>query len=154
MHEWIGSVLAQIMACRLFDAKPLFKPMLGFCFCQMDPWGQTFNQNTKLFIHENASENVVCEMAAILSRGGWVSSYIQVLIQVFQTTSPPREVASWESCCFPYLWLFYSTHSWHMGVSNVIGTKRNIVCWRHDMETLSALFGYLCWKSACPQKGW
>ena len=28
-----------------------------------------FNQNTKLFIHENASENIVCEMAAILSRG-------------------------------------------------------------------------------------
>ena len=26
------------------------------------------NQNTKLFIHENASENVVCEKAAILSR--------------------------------------------------------------------------------------
>ena len=27
-----------------------------------------FNQNTKLFIHENASEKIVCEMAAILSR--------------------------------------------------------------------------------------
>ena len=26
-------------------------------------------QNTKIFIHENAFENVVCEMAAILSRG-------------------------------------------------------------------------------------
>ena len=29
-----------------------------------------FNQNTNLFIHENASENIACEMAAILSRGG------------------------------------------------------------------------------------
>ena len=28
-----------------------------------------FNQNTKLFIHENTSENIVCQMAAILSRG-------------------------------------------------------------------------------------
>ena len=27
------------------------------------------NQNTELFIQENASENIVCEMAAILSRG-------------------------------------------------------------------------------------
>ena len=27
------------------------------------------NRNTKLFIHENAFENVVCEMTAILSRG-------------------------------------------------------------------------------------
>ena len=29
-----------------------------------------FNQNTKLFLHENAYENIVCEMVAILSRGG------------------------------------------------------------------------------------
>ena len=27
------------------------------------------NQNTKLFIHENASENIICEMLPILSRG-------------------------------------------------------------------------------------
>ena len=27
------------------------------------------NQNTKRFFQENASKNVVCEMAAILSRG-------------------------------------------------------------------------------------
>ena len=32
-----------------------------------------FNQNTKLFIHENASENIVCEMVAILSTEIWVS---------------------------------------------------------------------------------
>ena len=31
------------------------------------------NQNTKLFIHKNAFENTVCEMAAILSRKGWVN---------------------------------------------------------------------------------
>ena len=29
-------------------------------------------KNTKLFINEHASENIVCEMAAILSRGRWV----------------------------------------------------------------------------------
>ena len=28
-----------------------------------------FNQNTKIFLHENASENIVCETAAILSGG-------------------------------------------------------------------------------------
>ena len=27
------------------------------------------NQNTQLFIHENASENILCEMVAVLSRG-------------------------------------------------------------------------------------
>ena len=30
-----GSALVQIMACRLFGAKPLSKPMLGYC--QLDP---------------------------------------------------------------------------------------------------------------------
>ena len=31
-----------------------------------------FDQNTKLFIHKNAPENIVCEMTATLSRRGWV----------------------------------------------------------------------------------
>ena len=31
MHRWTGSALVQIMACRLFGAKPLPKPMLGYC---------------------------------------------------------------------------------------------------------------------------
>ena len=31
------------------------------------------NQNTKLFIHENGSDNTVCEMAAISSRERWVN---------------------------------------------------------------------------------
>ena len=33
-----------------------------------------FNRNTKLFIHENASENIVCKIAVILSRGRWVNN--------------------------------------------------------------------------------
>ena len=73
MRQWIRSVLVQIMACRLFGAKPLSKPMLGYC--QLDPQEQSsvkLYANTKHFIHENASETIVCEMAAILSRGRWV----------------------------------------------------------------------------------
>ena len=35
MRQRIGSALVQIMACRLFYAKPLSKPMLGYC--QLDP---------------------------------------------------------------------------------------------------------------------
>ena len=31
MCQWIGLVLVQIMACRLFGAKPLSEPMLGYC---------------------------------------------------------------------------------------------------------------------------
>ena len=56
------------MACRLFGAKPLSQPMLGYC--QLNPQEQlqwNYNQNTEIFIEENAFENIVCEMAAILS---------------------------------------------------------------------------------------
>ena len=38
MRHWTYSPLVQIMACRLFSAKPLSKPMLGYC--QLDPWEQ------------------------------------------------------------------------------------------------------------------
>ena len=33
-----------------------------------------FNENEIPFVHENASENIVCETAAILSRGRWVNT--------------------------------------------------------------------------------
>ena len=39
MCQWIGSALVQIMACHLFGAKPLSKPMLGYC--QLNPKQQT-----------------------------------------------------------------------------------------------------------------
>ena len=43
-----------------------------------------FNGNTKLFIDENTFENIVCEMAAILSRGRWVNK------QGFSYSHPSR----------------------------------------------------------------
>ena len=48
----------------------LSKPMLGFC--QFGPRNKLLwnsNRNTKIFINENAYEDIVCEMTAILSRG-------------------------------------------------------------------------------------
>ena len=41
-----------------------------------------FSKKTKLFIHENASEIIVCEMAAILSRGRWVN--FNLFVHVFE----------------------------------------------------------------------
>ena len=35
IRHWTGSALVQIMACHLFGAKPLSKPVLGYC--QLDP---------------------------------------------------------------------------------------------------------------------
>ena len=58
------------MACRLLGAKPLFKPVLGYCLGNPRIKLQgNFNQNTKLVIHKNQFQNVVCEMTSILSRG-------------------------------------------------------------------------------------
>ena len=31
MRQWNGSAFVQIMACRLIGAKPLSKPMMGYC---------------------------------------------------------------------------------------------------------------------------
>ena len=58
------------MACRLSGAKPLPEPMLAYC--QLNSWehiSENFDSNFIVFIEENAIENVVAKMAAILSRG-------------------------------------------------------------------------------------
>ena len=58
------------MACRLFGAKQLSKPMRSYC--QLD-LGTNFSDISfkiqKLFIDTNASENIVWEMAAIFVEG-------------------------------------------------------------------------------------
>ena len=36
MRQWTGSALVQVMACRLFGAKPFPEPMLAYC--QPDAW--------------------------------------------------------------------------------------------------------------------
>ena len=67
-HYPLGPKKHSLINC-LFSTKPLSKPRLGHC--QLDPSEQTtvkFLSNAKLFIHENASENTVCEMAAMLFR--------------------------------------------------------------------------------------
>ena len=50
--------------------------MMGYY--QLDPKEQTsvkFQWKYESFIQENASENIVSEIAAILSRGRWVKQY-------------------------------------------------------------------------------
>ena len=69
--------MVRIMACHLFGARPLSKPRLGNC--KLDPRNKLqgyFNKNKTCFIHENASENIICKMVAILSRGGKVNTAV------------------------------------------------------------------------------
>ena len=80
MRHWIGTALIQIMACRLFGAKPLSKPILGDC--HLDSWDKiqwNFNPNSCIFIQENAFENVVCETAAICPGGDELSESIKYM---------------------------------------------------------------------------
>ena len=89
MCQWIGSALVKTMAwCQIIGQHWLrqwlvtyFAPShyLNQCWV-IAIWALrnklqwNFNQNKKLFIHENTSENIVCEPVAILSRGRWVKS--------------------------------------------------------------------------------
>ena len=75
MRQYNIPTLVQIMACRLFGAKPLSEPMLPYC--QLDPREHIslkFVWNSKVFIKGNAVQNVVYETAAILSRPQCVKS--------------------------------------------------------------------------------
>ena len=68
MHQWIVSALVQVMAPSHY---------LNWCrvIANWTPGNKlqwNFDQDTKLFIHENASENVVWEMATILFRERWI----------------------------------------------------------------------------------
>ena len=80
MHQLIVSALVQIMACRLYGAKPLSEPVLDYH--QLDTW----EQSMKLFILENASENNVYEMSAIFFRGRWVNTVFALDISVLTMT--------------------------------------------------------------------
>ena len=49
MRQWTGSALFQVMACRLFGAKPLPEPML--VYCQLDSWEKNSVKLESEFYH-------------------------------------------------------------------------------------------------------
>ena len=77
MRRWIGSALLHVMVCRLFGTKPLSEQTFRYSqelspgpLVDRNKLQWNLNQNRKLFIHGHASEYIVWEMAAILSRDG------------------------------------------------------------------------------------
>ena len=82
MRQRIGSALVQIMACHLFCAKPLSKPRAIVNWTIRNKLQWNFDHNRKLFIH--ASENVICEMAVILSWPQCVNTLIMPCIYVIE----------------------------------------------------------------------
>ena len=74
MRQWIGSVLVEVMSCRLLGGQAITST--NATLLSIGLFGNKFqwnmNQNSLFFIHENSFENVICDMAAILYRGRWV----------------------------------------------------------------------------------
>ena len=74
MREWMGSALVQIMACAYWTPSHFLNQrwvIVNWILKNKFQW--KFNQSAKHFVHENASDNIICEMAAILSMGRWVN---------------------------------------------------------------------------------
>ena len=80
--------LVQMMACRLFRAKPLSKRMLGYCkldHCEHISMKFWLKYMQTVFIAENAFENIGCEMVAILSPPQCVNKALHIpLICIWQ----------------------------------------------------------------------
>ena len=80
MCQWNGSALVQLMACHIFGAKPLHELYwIIVSTTLMNKLDWHLNQNTKLFIDENAFENNSWEMATILFREWWFKALTGVI---------------------------------------------------------------------------
>ena len=69
MRQWIGSALVAYSAPSHYLNQCSI--IVNWILKNKLKWN--FSQITELFFHENASDNIACEMAAILSRGRWVN---------------------------------------------------------------------------------
>ena len=90
MHQWIGSALVQIVACRLYGANPISRPMLDYC--QLD-WEQVSVKFESEFYNFHSQKMHLklssAKMAAILSRGRWVN------LMQFHSGLPCRHLSQW-----------------------------------------------------------
>ena len=68
MRRWTGPALAQVAYLAPSHYPNQCSLIINWTLRKKFQWNS--KQNTTLFTQENAFENVVCEMAAILSRGG------------------------------------------------------------------------------------
>ena len=130
------------MACRPDGARPLSEPLLPYCL--MDPWEQTsmnVNRNSYIFIHENALGNVVCEMAANLSRPQCVNSYWG--IWKVRHTGSQRQMGSTGGMDF-YFTLNKNDH-WHTFYQ--WGMWNGVQCWFWYLNLFAIMLSSLIWRA-------
>ena len=137
MRQWIGSTLIQIMARRLFSAKPLNQCWVIVDWTLRNKIQRNYNQHTKLFINQNAFEDIVSEMAVILSRRRWVNSVCCVLAKLKRNN------------LFPVRWGLNS--SYHFGEYLLMTSWENllsvwlstiVVCWVNCQLNSVYPYGY------------
>ena len=75
------------MASRIFGAKQLSEPMLGYC--QLKKFSLISIKIQSYSLNENGFQNTVCEMADILSRGNKLIA-IPRRIYANESTSAPQ----------------------------------------------------------------
>ena len=144
MRLWIGSALVQIMACRLFGAKPLSKPIPGYC--QLDLYEQTsvkFYKNSKVSIHKNTFEYIVCKIAAILSQGRWANYHNEykqykqnkACFYVSWTLFPNTNPLSDEAC---FITILNEDYSILLDINNSILLDKNSIL--NDTRSISKAY--------------
>ena len=109
-----------------------------------------FNQNTKLFIHENAAENIVCEMAANLFRGRCVKQ-TPLVLQTARLFHSLLGQPQWQATCLS-LWLYkglsVTFEKWwefppHIYIQSMLKVNRQPM-WRQHQWLRSKVSGH--WK--------
>ena len=98
-----------------------------------------FDQNKKLFIHENSSENVVCERGAILSRGEMLCDDIAIRICI--DVIRPGKVPEWI--------IYHRVSIYTYTVSQLKSTRFGLTHWGRDkmaaifQTTFSSAFSWM-----------
>ena len=64
------------------------------------------HQNTIIFIHKNALENIVCEISAILSRGRWANTWVRAwhAVSYLWIACPGFSISSKTTILIEFIW--------------------------------------------------
>ena len=119
MRQWTGTALVQLMVCRLFSPKPLFKPML--VHCQLDDRGTNFSEILIKILSKMHLKASSTKMTAILYRrdestAAWIYNlYLEHVCAVLGWHLIP-----------PFHWATIRSRSKPIWKSGPIGNKREL----------------------------
>ena len=132
MCRWTWPVFIKMMACRLDGTKTLSKPMMEYC--KLDLCKQTSvkcqSKNKKLFFCKNASENIVCKMAAILSIWGRVMHKCICKLRHHCHLFSAKPLSEPMLISSMLIGPIGNTSQWHLSPNNedFRGTSENVIC--------------------------